>query len=197
MITMFDDGAFELPNSFDADEIDIFAELGVSGNYQTASANGMKTQQNENLAILLADEEEVSQHADEILVNSVDDLQTFTLPDETISELLEILVKQELQSSEGKEIISNVPGSAKLNPSTAKVTKSENEYEISVIIDVDGSGPVRPYAKIKSENNILKLESAPKSIPSSWIPLHDILIDMLTKAMQALSSTNFTINNNA
>ena len=53
---MFDDGAFEIPDSFDADEIDIFAELGVSGNYQTASTNSMKTQQNENLAILLADE---------------------------------------------------------------------------------------------------------------------------------------------
>ena len=29
---MFDDGAFEIPDSFDADDIDIFAELGVSGN---------------------------------------------------------------------------------------------------------------------------------------------------------------------
>ena len=66
-----------------------------------------------------------------------------------------------------------------------------------MIIDVDGSGPVRPYAKIKSENNILRLEAAPKSIPSAWIPLHDILRDVLTKAMQILSSTNFTINNNA
>ena len=194
---MFDDGAFEIPDSFDADEIDIFAELGVSGNYQTASTNSMKTQQNENLAILLADEDKISLHPDDIVVTPVEEHQTFTLPDETISELLEILVKQELQSSEGKEIISNVPGNAKLNPSTAKVKKSENEYEISVIIDVDGSGPVRPYAKIKSENNVLKLESAPKSIPSNWIPLHDILRDMLTKAMQALSSTNFTINNNA
>ena len=194
---MFDDGAFEIPDSFDADDIDIFAELGVSGNNQITSANDVKKQQNENLAILLADEEKTIQTTHDNAVDLVNESGGFSLPDETISELLEILVRQELHSSEGKEIISNVPGNAKLNPSTAKVTKCENEYEISVIIDVDGSGPVRPYAKIKSENNILRLEAAPKSIPSDWIPLHDILRDVLTKAMQILSSTNFTINNNA
>ena len=194
---MFDDGAFEIPDSFDADDIDIFAELGVSGNNQITSANNVKKQQNENLAILLADEEKTIQTTHDNAVDLVNESGGFSLPDETISELLEILVRQELHSSEGKEIISNVPGNAKLNPSTAKVTKCENEYEISVIIDVDGSGPVRPYAKIKSENNILRLEAAPKSIPRAWIPLHDILRDVLTKAMQILSSTNFTINNNA
>ena len=159
--------------------------------------DSVKKQQNENLAILLADEEKTIQTTHDNTVDLVNESGGFSLPDETISELLEILVRQELHSSEGKEIISNVPGNAKLNPSTAKVTKCENEYEISVIIDVDGSGPVRPYAKIKSENNILRLEAAPKSIPSAWIPLHDILRDVLTKAMQILSSTNFTINNNA
>ena len=194
---MFDDGAFEIPDSFDADDIDIFAELGVSGNNQITSANDVKKQQNENLAILLADEEKTIQTTNDNTVDLVSESGDFSLPDETISELLEILVRQELHSSEGKEIISNVPGNAKLNPSTAKVTKCENGYEISVIIDVDGSGPVRPYAKIKSENNILRLEAAPKSIPIAWIPLHDILRDVLTKAMQILSSTNFTINNNA
>ena len=58
---MFDDGAFEIPDSFDADDIDIFAELGVSGNNQITSANDVKKQQNENLAILLADEEKTIQ----------------------------------------------------------------------------------------------------------------------------------------
>ena len=145
---MIDDGAFEIPDSFDADDIDIFAELGVSGNNQITSANDVKKQQNENLAILLADEETTIQTTHDNTVDLVNESGDFSLPDETISELLEILVRQELHSSEGKEIISNVPGNAKLNPSTAKVTKCENEYEISVIIDVDGSGPVRPLSLI-------------------------------------------------
>ena len=66
---MFDDGAFEIPDSFDADDIDIFAELGVSGNNQITSASDVKKQQNENLAILLADEEKTIQTTND---NTVD-----------------------------------------------------------------------------------------------------------------------------
>ena len=118
------------------------------------------------------------------------------MSDERISELLEILVKQDLSLSEGKEIIESIPTKAKLNLESARVTKIDDEYEISVIIDVDGSGPVRPFAKIKSENNILNLNEPPNTIPSGWVPLHNILRDILTKAMQMLSSTKFTVNNN-
>ena len=105
-------------------------------------------------------------------------------------------VKQDLSSSEGKEIIESIPANARLNLESARVIKNNDEYEISVIIDVDGSGPVRPFAKIKSENNILKLDDTPDTIPSGWIPLYNILRDLLTKAMQMLSSTKFTINHN-
>ena len=89
---MFDDGAFEIPDSFDADDIDIFAELGVSGNNQITSASDVKKQQNENLAILLADEEKTIQTTHDNTVDLVNESGGFSLPDETISELLEILV---------------------------------------------------------------------------------------------------------
>lgn len=194
--TMFNDDAFTLPDSFDEDEIDIFAELGVASGLNNSNNISRAEEEKANLAILLSDNETEVNSSDENKILAPD-YDAYKLPDETISELLEILVRQELNSSEGKEIINNVPGNAHVNLASAKVIKKENEYQISVIIDVDGSGPVRPYAKIKSENNILNLEAAPKSIPSSWIPLHDILRDLLTKAMQMLSSTNFTINNNA
>ena len=193
---MFNDDAFTLPDSFDEDEIDIFAELGVASGLNNSNNISRAEEEKANLAILLSDNETEVNSSDENKILAPD-YDAYKLPDETISELLEILVRQELNSSEGKEIINNVPGNAYVNLASAKVIKKENEYQISVIIDVDGSGPVRPYAKIKSENNILNLEAAPKSIPSSWIPLHDILRDLLTKAMQMLSSTNFTINNNA
>ena len=198
---MFDENTLDSVDSFDEDDIDIFAELGVTGVRLADNLTDQKHQQNENLAILLGSNEE-----EENLVEHKSITQTsFTpavensaasLSDETISELLEILVKQELTVSEGKEIIDSIPAKAKLNLESAKVKKVDDEYEISVIIDVDGSGPVRPFAKIKSENNILNLHETPNSIPSGWIPLHNILRDILTKAMQMLSSTNFTINNN-
>lgn len=198
---MFEENTLETIDSFDEDDIDIFAELGVTGVRPTNNLAEQKQQQNENLAILLGNNEEDEYTADnepvpQMNITPAAEEPYGSLPDETISELLEILVKQELTVSEGKEIIDSIPAKAKLNPESAKVKKVNDEYEISVIIDVDGSGPVRPFAKIKSENNILNLHETPNSIPSGWIPLHNILRDILTKAMQMLSSTNFTINNN-
>ena len=198
---MFDDDAFVMPDSFEEDDIDIFAELGVTGARPANSPSVQKQQQNENLAILLAENEADENMGTEEPVFSADVVQAventdISLSDETISELLEVLVKQDLSSSEGKEIIESIPANAKLNLESARVVKTNDEYEISVIIDVDGSGPVRPFAKIKSENNILKLDETPDTIPSGWIPLYNILRDLLTKAMQILSSTKFTINNN-
>ena len=198
---MFDDNAFPVPDSFEEDEIDIFAELGVTGVRPANTLAVQKQIQNENLAILLGnDEEDDNQIIDPPIshnnvVQPVEEAQV-SLSDERISELLEILVKQDLSLSEGKKIIESIPAKAKLNPESARVTKIDDEYEISVIIDVDGSGPVRPFAKIKSQNNILNLNEPPNTIPSGWVPLHNILRDILTKAMQMLSSTKFTVNNN-
>lgn len=201
MRLMFDDNAFAVPDSFEEDEIDIFAELGVTGVRPANTLHVQKQIQNENLAILLGnDEEDDNQIIDPPISHSnvvqpVEEAQV-SLSDERISELLEILVKQDLSLSEGKEIIESIPAKAKLNLESARVTKIDDEYEISVIIDVDGSGPVRPFAKIKSQNNILDLNEPPNTIPSGWVPLHNILRDILTKAMQMLSSTKFTVNNN-
>jgi hypothetical protein len=198
---MFDDNAFAVPDSFEEDEIDIFAELGVTGVRPANTLAVQKQIQNENLAILLGNDEEDDNQIIEPqipntnLVQPVEEAQV-SLSDERISELLEILVKQDLSLSEGKEIIESIPAKAKLNLESARVTKIDDEYEISVIIDVDGSGPVRPFAKIKSQNNILNLNEPPNTIPSGWVPLHNILRDILTKAMQMLSSTKFTVNNN-
>lgn len=198
---MFDDNAFAVPDSFEEDEIDIFAELGVTGVRPANTLHVQKQIQNENLAILLGNNEEDDNQIIEPpiphnnVVQPVEEAQV-SLSDERISELLEILVKQDLSLSEGKEIIESIPAKAKLNLESARVTKIDDEYEISVIIDVDGSGPVRPFAKIKSQNNILNLNEPPNTIPSGWVPLHNILRDILTKAMQMLSSTKFTVNNN-
>ena len=197
---MFQEEAFVLPNSFEEDDIDIFAELGVVNN-RPAAVKSSQDFQNENLAILLAEDDESEPQEDVQQINTaqnetVIETQMTTISDETITELLEVLVKKELHSLDQDSIISKIPTKAKFNLETAKVSKSDEEYELSVIIEVDGSGPLRPFAKVRSENNSLMIEPAPKTIPSSWIPLYEALRDMLAKAMQALSSTSFTINKN-
>jgi len=197
---MFEEEAFVLPDSFEEDDIDIFAELGVVNNQPVAAKSGQDFQ-NENLAILLSNDNEVEQQEEsqETLAVQHDtqvEANIATISDETITELLEVLVKKELHSLDQDAIINKIPTKAKFNLETAKVSKSDEEYELSVIIEVDGSGPLRPFAKVRSQNNSLVIEPAPKTIPSSWIPLYEALRDMLAKAMQALSSTSFTINKN-
>lgn len=197
---MFQEEAFVLPNSFEEDDIDIFAELGVVNNRPDAVKSNQESQ-NENLAILLSIDDDAAPliETQESLATQqpvVNEASTTTISDETITELLEVLVKKELHSLDEESIISKIPTKVKFNLETAKVSKSNEEYELSVIIEVDGSGPLRPFAKVRSENNSLLIEPAPKTIPSSWIPLYEALRDMLAKAMQALSSTNFTINKN-
>jgi hypothetical protein len=170
-------------------------------NNQPVAVKSNQEFQNENLAILLSDDDEAEPliETQESLATQqpvVNETSTTTISDETITQLLEVLVKKELNSLDQESIISKIPTKAKFNLETAKVSKSDEEYELSVIIEVDGSGPLRPFAKVRSENNSLLIEPAPKTIPSSWIPLYEALRDMLAKAMQALSSTNFTINKN-
>ena len=198
--SMFQEEAFVLPNSFEEDDIDIFAELGVVNN-RPAAVKSSQDFQSENLAILLAQDDESEPQEEVQQINAahnetVIETQMTTISDETITELLEVLVKKELHSLDQDSIISKIPTKAKFNLETARVSKSDEEYELSVIIEVDGSGPLRPFAKVRSENNSLMIEPAPKTIPSSWIPLYEALRDMLAKAMQALSSTSFTINKN-
>ena len=62
---MIDDDAFVLPETFEEEDIDIFAELGVVGGRQINNAVSQQQQQNENLAILLSDNESVDSEEQE------------------------------------------------------------------------------------------------------------------------------------
>ena len=55
---MFDENTLDSVDSFDEDDIDIFAELGVTGVRLVDNLTDQKHQQNENLAILLGSNEE-------------------------------------------------------------------------------------------------------------------------------------------
>ena len=111
---MFNDDAFVLPDSFEEDEIDIFAELGVTGARPANNLAVQKQMQDENLAILLGNDDDEDAPIIEPLIPQLDVVQPVdesqvSLSDERISELLEILVKQDLSLSEGKEIIEPIP----------------------------------------------------------------------------------------
>ena len=60
-----------------------------------------------------------------------------------------------------------------------------------------GSGAVRPFATVKSTQDGVKSNNAPSTIPAIWIPLYNVLRDLLVQAMNALNSTRVGVNLNA
>ena len=193
------------------EEVDMFAELGVvnySANKATATSVNT-TAANDPLAAFM-EEDEVS------IIDETDEFKFVTeeaveekvpteaennqnIPEDTIAELLEVLVKNELQQREdrGEEWLTDLPGDAVANIASAKVTRDKDAYHLSLIIDMIGSGPVRPYATVSSTEQGTKLHDAPESIPTIWIPLYNVLRDLLVQAMNVLSSTRIRMNYNA
>ena len=190
---MMGEDSFVLPEDFDTEDIDIFAELGVTKSHKINLQNSLNV--SEELSILLEKEET---EGESLITNFDNYSETMEkIPDsDTIAKILEVLVKNNLNQDEEQNLLQTIPGKAKINPDSTVVKLHQGECEISVLIDVEGSGQVRPSAKINTANQIVKIEPAPESIPSIWIPLYEALQKLLTDAINLLSSTKFTVNKN-
>lgn len=190
---MMGEDSFVLPEDFDTEDIDIFAELGVTKSHKINLQN--RPNVSEELSILLEKEET---EGESLITNFDNYSETMEkIPDsDTIAKILEVLVKNNLNQDEEQNLLQTIPGKAKINPDSTVVKLHQGECEISVLIDVEGSGQVRPSAKINTANQIVKIEPAPESIPSIWIPLYEALQKLLTDAINLLSSTKFTVNKN-
>ena len=190
---MIGEDSFVLPEDFDTEEIDIFAELGVSNSHKVNLQNTQEV--SDELSMLLEKEEIVEESLASDFASSNDAVEK--IPDsDTIAKILEVLVKNELNQDEDQVLLQSIPGKAKFDPNSAIVKLHDGECEISVLIDVEGSGKVRPSAKVNTTDQIVKIEPAPETIPSIWIPLYEALQKLLTDAINLLSSTKFTINKN-
>ena len=190
---MIGEDSFVLPEDFDTEEIDIFAELGVSNSHKVNLQNTQEV--SDEFSILLEKEEIVEESLPSDLANNNDAAEK--MPDsDTIAKILEVLVKNNLNQDDEQSLLQSIPGKAKFDPASTVVKLHDGECEISVLIDVEGSGPVRPSAKVNTTNQIVKIEPAPETIPSIWIPLYQALQKLLTDAINLLSSTKFTINKN-
>ena len=190
---MIGEDSFVLPEDFDTEEIDIFAELGVSNSHKVNLQNTQEV--SDELSILLEKEEIVEESLASDFASNNDAVEK--IPDsDTIAKILEVLVKNNLNQDDKQTLLQSIPGKAKFDPASTVVKLHDGECEISVLIDVEGSGPVRPSAKVNTTNQIVKIEPAPETIPSIWIPLYQALQKLLTDAINLLSSTKFTINKN-
>ncbi len=194
------------------DEVDMFAELGLTP--RSNQLNSTTNVVNNDLPVVdpLAafmddDDEPILDTVDFGFVTetpivediTVEEVSMPSLSEETIAELLEVLVKKELMQREesGVEWLSDLPAQARADIASAKVIRDRDAYHLSLIIDMVGSGPVRPFATVQSTDEGLKIETAPSTIPNIWLPLYNVLRDLLVQAMNALSSTRISMNHNA
>jgi hypothetical protein len=113
-----------------------------------------------------------------------------------VTELLEILVKKELHSrvERGEDWLSDLPAEAIAKIETAKVIKDQQAYHLSLIIDMVGTGEVRPFATVLSTNEGTLPVAPPPQIPQSWHPLYNALRELLLNAMNSLTAIKVVAN---
>ena len=117
------------------------------------------------------------------------------LPNEVITELLEVLVKTELNSriERGENWLSGLSADAVAKIESAKVVKQQEAYHLSLIIEMVGTGQVRPFATVLSTGEGVLPVSPPTHLSDTWHPLYNALRDLLLQAMNSLSKVNVIV----
>ena len=208
------------PEEVVEEELDIFAELGAirpTATAPQAQLNQPMPSQNQSadpLAMFMDEDEDEPLLADQSaqpLETQMEAIGTtaisqqdesgkpnFASPvsNEVISELLEILVKKELHSrhERGEDWLSDLPAEAVAKIESAKVIKDQEAYHLSLIIDMVGTGQVRPFATVLSTEQGTLPVAPPPQIPQSWHPLYNALRELLLSAMNSLTALKVVTN---
>ena len=205
------------PVQQEEEEIDMFAILGAVPPAQTVVATTNQamasTIAHDPLAAFMDDDEEETLVADSMFDLHEEPAGMFelmsedapvhepvlnepvtqhSLSNEVITELLEVLVKKELhaRAERGDDWLSALPAQARAEIESAKVIKEQEAYHLSLIIDMVGTGQVRPFATVLSTGDGALPVNPPSHFAQSWYPLYNALRELLLQAMDSLSKLN-------
>ena len=205
------------PVQQEEEEIDMFAILGAVPPAQTVVATTNQamasTIAHDPLAAFMDDDEEETLVADskfdlheepagmfELMSEDApvhepvlnEPVTQHSLSNEVITELLEVLVKKELhaRAERGDDWLSALPAQARAEIESAKVIKEQEAYHLSLIIDMVGTGQVRPFATVLSTGDGALPVNPPSHLAQSWYPLYNALRELLLQAMDSLSKLN-------
>ena len=205
------------PVQQEEEEIDMFAILGAVPPAQTVVATTNQamdpTIAHDPLAAFMDDDEEETLVADSMFGLNEEPAGMFelmsedapvhepvqnepvtqhSLSNEVITELLEVLVKKELhaRAERGDDWLSALPAQARAEIESAKVIKEQEAYHLSLIIDMVGTGQVRPFATVLSTGDGALPVNPPSHLAQSWYPLYNALRELLLQAMDSLSKLN-------
>jgi len=155
-----------ISQDFDADDVDIFAELGTPSAQQPLTSDPLQS--------ILNGDEEVSTPVDPLLV----------------AELLQVLAQHTIrqQSNDGVEILPESAHNIDLN--SARVTLSDDEYRLSLLVELQGNQHIRPCVRVQHNSGEFDFVEE-QDIPSVWKPLYDLLENAFKQAIQSLKSSSY------
>ena len=154
---------------FDADDINIFEELSSSNSYSQTERNPLQQ-------ILLEEEEEE--------VN-----ESIAFDSDVIADLLQVLAHHAIVKSSGDpaNVLPAVANDVDIN--SARVTSQEDEFRLSLLVELQDDQKIRPCVRVRQENGSLSIVEEEEKVPKQWLPLYKMLHQALSSAIDSLKAT--------
>ena len=154
-----------ITQDFDADDIDIFAELGALSESQPVTSDPLQN-------ILLEEDEPVK------------------VDPHVVAELLQVLAQHSIrQNSDSRANV--IPERAQhVDVNSARVTLIDDEYRLSLLVELQDNHHIRPCVRAHRNSGELDLV-AEQNIPSVWKPLYELLENAFKQAIQSLKTRTY------
>jgi len=151
---------------FDADDINIFEELSSSNSFSQTERNPLQQ-------ILL--EEEVK--------------ESIAFDSDVIADLLQVLAHHAIvkSSKDPANVLPAVANDVDIN--SARVTSQEDEFRLSLLVELQDDQKIRPCVRVRQENGSLSIVEEEEKVPKQWLPLYKMLHQALSSAIDSLKAT--------
>jgi len=165
---LFDNMEFEqaITQEFDADDVDIFAELGGSQVKERATSNPLHS-------ILLEEE------------NGLADIDP-----QLVAELLQVLAQHTIRQQSNNENNAFPESVQNVDMNSARVTHIDDEYRLSLLVELQDNQQIRPCVRANHHSGQFDLIEE-QDIPSKWKPLYDLLETAFKQAIQSLRTSSY------
>ena len=155
-----------ITQEFDADDVDIFAELGGRQVKEQATSNPLHS-------ILLEEENEF-----------VD------IDPQLVAELLQVLAQHTIRQQSNNENNAFPESVQHVDMNSARVTHIDDEYRLSLLVELQDNQQIRPCVRANHHSGQFDLIEE-QDIPSKWKPLYDLLEAAFKQAIQSLRTSSY------
>ena len=165
---LFDNMEFEqaITQEFDADDVDIFAELGGSQVKEQTTSNPLHS-------ILLEEENELAD-----------------IDPQLVAELLQVLAQHTIRQQSNNENNAFPESVQNVDMNSARVTHIDDEYRLSLLVELQDNQQIRPCVRANHHSGQFDLIEE-QDIPSKWKPLYDLLETAFKQAIQSLRTISY------